>query len=332
MKFCVYTRTFYESPYINFFIEHYLKLGFEKIIILKTDNLEIKINNKFLNNIEVKEVENKGDDTLRENLNIIKESNYDWVLSIDNDEFLFLESKFSNIREYVDNILSKKPETNIILFRWLMVNKFNNKNVLIEDIIKNYKIKKNFFIKSLFKNLEINKVNSHFVTFKDVKENIFLENLEKVKTISMKYDLNENSYNNSCIIHVYTRSFNNLILKSLKTKFKNKAIINKENFINFVNNIEFKKMNDEYLINKLNEIIGNKIKLPINQNKREKFDNKLFFKNFRLFDYESKFLDEKEEKENLETILKENNINIENYYSLSDRVIEIFEDKKYFLV
>ena len=43
MKCCVYTRTFYESPYINFFIEHYLKLGFDKIFILKTDNLDIKI-------------------------------------------------------------------------------------------------------------------------------------------------------------------------------------------------------------------------------------------------------------------------------------------------
>ena len=35
-------------------------------------------------------------------------------LNIDNDEFLFIESKFSNIREYVENILSKKPEVNII--------------------------------------------------------------------------------------------------------------------------------------------------------------------------------------------------------------------------
>ena len=63
MKFCVYTRTFYESPYINFFIEHYLKLGFEKIFILKTDDLDIKINDKFLDFTEIINVKNESDDT-----------------------------------------------------------------------------------------------------------------------------------------------------------------------------------------------------------------------------------------------------------------------------
>ena len=31
MKCCVCARDFYESPYLDFFIEHYLKLGFNKI-------------------------------------------------------------------------------------------------------------------------------------------------------------------------------------------------------------------------------------------------------------------------------------------------------------
>ena len=52
----------------------------------------------------------------------------------------------------------------------------------------------------------------------------------------------------------------------------------------------------------MKKIIGKKFRLPFSQNKREKFDNKLFFKNFRLFDYESKFLDEKQEKEVLELV------------------------------
>ena len=113
MKFCVYTRTFYESPYINFFIEHYLKLGFEKIFILKTDDLDIKINNKFLDFIEIINVENNGDGTLNANKDIIK-SDYDWFFNVDNDEFLFLDSQYSNIKEYVKNILDKSPNVNLI--------------------------------------------------------------------------------------------------------------------------------------------------------------------------------------------------------------------------
>ena len=92
MKFCVYTRVFYESPYINFFIEHYIKLGFEKYLF-KTDDLKIKINNKFSDFTEIKNVENNGDKTLAYNLDLIKKSGYDWILSVDNDEFLFLESQ-----------------------------------------------------------------------------------------------------------------------------------------------------------------------------------------------------------------------------------------------
>ena len=42
MKCCVYTRSFAERPYMDFFIEHYIHLGFDKIIILKSDKMEYK--------------------------------------------------------------------------------------------------------------------------------------------------------------------------------------------------------------------------------------------------------------------------------------------------
>ena len=38
MKCCVYTRCYYEKQYLYNFIEHYIKLGFDKIIILNTSN------------------------------------------------------------------------------------------------------------------------------------------------------------------------------------------------------------------------------------------------------------------------------------------------------
>ena len=40
MKCCVYSRFVFEYPYLNSFIEHYLNLGFDKIIILYTDIIE----------------------------------------------------------------------------------------------------------------------------------------------------------------------------------------------------------------------------------------------------------------------------------------------------
>ena len=333
MKCCVYTRTFYESPYINFFIEHYLKLGFDKIFILKTDNLDIKINNKFLDFIEIKSVENNGDYTLSENLNIIKESNYDWFLNIDNDEFLFLESQYSNIKEYIKNILDKSPNVNLIYFRWVMVEKFNNKNISFYDLIKNHKLAKNCYIKSLIKtSAKIKHLKPHWGIFEDDNYEICFENLTNIENKG-RHNLNHNSYNDSILLHIHTRSFNNLITKSLITKLKPKIINNKNRFKNFIDNEEFKKFNDNDLIDEMKKNIGAKFCLPFNHiMKWVKLHNALFFKKFKLFDYESKFLDEDQEKENLELVLKENNINIENYYSLSERVIKIVEDKKYLLL
>ena len=82
----------------------------------------------------------------------------------------------------------------------------------------------------------------------------------------------------------------------------------------------------------MRRIIGTKFCLPFKHMERDKFDTTIFFERFKLFDYKSKFLDEEEEKNNLELVLKDNNINIENYYSLSERVIKIIDERKYFLL
>ena len=330
MKFCVYTRTFYESPYINFFIEHYLNLGFEKIFILKTDDLDIKINNKFSDFIEIKNVENDGDKTLSYNFDLIKKSGYDWVLLVDNDEFLFINSQFLNIEEYVNHILKINCNINSILFRWLMIHKFNNENISFKDLIRENKMFYHDVVKSMVKINDIKSVSSHFGKFFNNQE-IYFEKLEKIK-INLRFDSSSFSYLDSCLLHVFTRSFNNLIIKSLITKFKGKIISNKDNFFKFINEKEFINLPDNKIVLFLKNNIGMKFILPFQDKNKKLLTNNLFFERFKLFEYESKFLDEEEEKNNLEILLKQNNINIENYYSLSERVIKIIDERKNFLL
>ena len=38
MKFCVLVRMYNDEPYINYFISHYLNLGFNKIVILNSSD------------------------------------------------------------------------------------------------------------------------------------------------------------------------------------------------------------------------------------------------------------------------------------------------------
>ena len=63
-----------------------------------------------------------------------------------------------------------------------------------------------------------------------------------------------------------------------------------------INSNSFLNIDDEKLLNLLKEIIGLKFKLPFGQVCYEKFDNDSFLKKFKLFEYESIFLDEEQEK------------------------------------
>ena len=77
IKCCVYTRVFYEFPYLNFFLEHYISLGFQKIILLKADNIKLNIE-KYKDYVEIFEVENLENRLLPICTNRI-DKNYDWV-------------------------------------------------------------------------------------------------------------------------------------------------------------------------------------------------------------------------------------------------------------
>lgn len=330
MKFCVYTRSFYESPYINFFIEHYLKLGFEKIYILKTDEEELKINKNFLNYVKIISVKNKGNYTLVENQSLIKKSNFDWVFTVDIDEFLFLDLKFININDYVCNVLLKNTDINIISFRWLTINKFENKNDTLENIIKKKKLITNINIKSLVKIDKIKKINPHICEM-NVEPVIFFENYNK-KKIPPLYELTLDSYNDSCIVHVHTRSFNNLFLKSFETVLVNKSIENKGNLVDLINNKKYLTMGDDELINNLKKNIGNKITLCFSQLQKFKtlYNLDKFEKKFKFFNYETVFIDENIQDINLKNLLNKNGINQENYKIFSDRVVNIINKKEYF--
>ncbi len=78
MKCCVYTRCFIENPYMDFFIEHYIKLGFDKIIILKCDTFEYKCPIEYEKQVYIHKVPNFGDRLLGAYYHlVIRDHNYD---------------------------------------------------------------------------------------------------------------------------------------------------------------------------------------------------------------------------------------------------------------
>ena len=140
MKCCVYSRLFYDLPYINYFIDHYLNLGFDKIFLLHADNLTYDIPLKFKDKIFIKKVKNTGDDMLKEHGSLIKQSGMDWSLCVDCDEFLLLNKNFKGIKDFI----SKKDKNNdlsLFNFRWGMVEKFDCFEVKnLNELLTSYNI------------------------------------------------------------------------------------------------------------------------------------------------------------------------------------------------
>ena len=79
---------------MNFFIEHYVKLGFFKIVILQT-GFRYKIQDKY----KEKSKSSKCNRVYHLSRRLIKK--YDWVFVCDADEILFLNKKYENINDYV---------------------------------------------------------------------------------------------------------------------------------------------------------------------------------------------------------------------------------------
>ena len=111
MKYCVYTRFFLEDNYIESFIEHYLNLGFDYIVILYAINNKhiprYMLDEKYKDKVLLYKVDNEGNKLRGKYIHLIP-SNIDWILTVDSDEYLILNKKYNSIQDYVIKIIKMK--------------------------------------------------------------------------------------------------------------------------------------------------------------------------------------------------------------------------------
>ena len=69
---------------------------------------------------------------------------------------------------------------------------------------------------------------------KDNNYQIFERSCRHTQTVYGNYKLTNNSYIDSCIIHVHTRSLNEFNFKNFTYKLKDKNIKDKSKFINMI--------------------------------------------------------------------------------------------------
>lgn len=324
MKCCVYARSFLESPYIDYFIEHYLKLGFDKIILLKTDKLEYLVPEEFKENVDIHHVENLGDNTLAVNMHVIDKKKFDWVISVDIDELLILHNKSPTIKEYISHVLQCAPSVNIINFRWLMIERFHeSQNATFSDVVANYYKHANDHIKSMCKtNTLLDIIGPHY--FRVESPIIYFENNIQYNNVGSRPQHPTFSYKDSALIHLHTRSIDNIIIKALNTQFHDKAIQNLEEFKDFVNNRLFSDMTSDNLIDRLRSIVGKKASLPYYHSNEPVVHDISYLS---IPSLKRVVIDIHKEKQMIEEMLNYHGINIENYNELRKAIHNANSDK-----
>lgn len=312
MKVQLIARSYYEDAYLDFFLKYYINLNFDRIVILKTDHKELgeyKIPTDLEDSKEkiiIQYVKNEGNNIYRNRnyLHFFKDTNYDWTLLIDMDEFLIFDmNKYKNIQEFINSINEQYNSKLLdIKLRWLCINKLNNNydlennlnnihnltsdnkysflNYILTNRLEQYK-----FIKTLYKTSIVNnssQIFAHFIKSNKLNEtNMYLDN-KLINSVCVQYKLfnKTNNYANGFILHFNTRSYSNALTKCLVTKLRDsKKIKNLVQFKNFINTLNIDKINknDKEYINNIKRkyvlFLNHKYTFPIeikNYNSRYK--------------------------------------------------------------
>jgi len=324
MKCCLYTRFFNEDPYIDYVIEHYIKLGFCKIIILKTDNVQYQVNSKYASFVDIHYVINRGDISLHVNENLLRTSQCDWALIADSDELLVLNKKYSCIQDFIKEKEEKHPQVNGFYFRWAMLDKFDNNNTIsFSNLVSNYKVHTNEHIKTMVRIKKFEKVRNSHVSYTK-PHNMYIDG-NITHCIKPHQSINKNMYNEAYLIHLHTRSVNNIIMKSLNTRFYSKGIVKRDNFISLINTFD-KDVDPKKLFNQFEECIGMKVTLPL-QNKNMPLLN---INNLLLFDDTVNVIDEEMETKLVYKELHKLNIDISKYELFVKIITSYLNDNKMF--
>lgn len=216
----IVVRALYENIYIQHFINYHLQLGISHIYILFEENQpELNIINP---NVTIVTHSYKGDHTLQHANTLISSVDYDWVLAIDMDEYLYLNG-YDTICEFLDTV---PPKINQISFHWAMIENFQDMSgdCDIFDVLQSHNLYSNHHVKSMYRSSIFNQYSISHSHYSKHCPTTWLWNNEVVSSpfhpVTIEpYTLTIYPF----LLHFHTRSIINIIIKMLTTDFTDKS-------------------------------------------------------------------------------------------------------------
>jgi hypothetical protein len=237
--FVVYVRVFADAPYIEAFFNHYLALGFDKIIALdvigqvRTDGVSHP------ERVQVVRVpQNLGNDLYKEHWHLVKESGARWVLTVDTDEFLLIDAP--SIGAFVARIERKHGEMVLFYFRWVMLDWLapwcgpSVGSMIVGSESARAALTMHTFHKNMARVARVTGVRPHCANFARHSKEVALYDdgtplVMRASSICRNVNRYPNAsrspaYADSTLVHVHTRSLHDLVQKALLTAFPLKKI------------------------------------------------------------------------------------------------------------
>lgn len=154
-KYLIFTCIKNENDYVIEFVDHYLNLGFDKVILCDNndDNSVESVLEKYIADGTVEIFDCRGFDSFQVQMYsaFCGAHNYKWCGYFDCDEFLVLNS-YSNVKDFLDTVV-----TDVISFNWLLFGnngKYTKRSGTVQERFPKpftpiTYIKENCFIKSI---------------------------------------------------------------------------------------------------------------------------------------------------------------------------------------
>jgi hypothetical protein len=283
-KYKVVARAFNECAYLPFFVRWYLRLGFDNITLLKAD-ADHPVYNELkalypADKLTIIDVENEGNGILRTHYAVYRDLSYDWVLNVDCDEFLVFDmskwpdagSMLQAAQDYITGLDGhKKTHLQQIAFRWVCINKFDNRDrdsATINGLVKSYPLHIFRYQKCIgapaYMVDDSSRINCHYYFTVDPelvpRAHLVEDKLRPVRDNSTGYLPSDGkAFCWGFILHINTRSLANALTKALTTQLRdNKKIGDLPTFKNIINNwtgTENEKAQFKNLMNKKAELI-----------------------------------------------------------------------------
>jgi hypothetical protein len=231
-RFLAFVRALQERAYVDYWIEYYLSIGFDELVIFHTLPPGQRLARLARPGVVREErVNSTNDDAIRGlAARVLSPAvGAEWVFLVDMDEFLVLDT--ATIGQYVAKVEEANGKTDVIMFRWAMVEHTRTwcSEDSIDDIARACGATPHTQHKAMARPGSITdwasphmphmpprgRLSIHYDGhFRRIKASHF-KRFAKFAPVGM---------NESSLVHVYTRSIADLLLKAATTKLPDKRL------------------------------------------------------------------------------------------------------------